>query len=202
MEVLVISKDSDIGNELVKLHLARGDVVHTTTRREVTGDRCVILDILDKNTWSALPQVDVIYFLIGTTDTGVDKTDVFMTNAMMPVDYLGRYAARMKPGTKVVVFSSQFGSIARAINGRAYVYRMSKAALNMGVRCLAHAHKHVNWCVYHPGIVKTKMLGDAWKTFNFEVLEADQAAQKCIDVTSKWSNGFTFLSYNGDTIEW
>lgn len=200
MEVLVISQDSDIGAELVKKHLLLGDTVHTTTRKmDGAGTK---LDILDRTTWTTPPRVDVIYFLIGVTDTGVEKDKVFMTNAMMPVDYLGKYAAHMKPGTKVVVFSSQFGSIGRAITGRAYVYRMSKAALNMGVRCLAHAHKSINWCVYHPGIVKTKMLGDAWKTFNFEVLEADVAADKCIKIVQSWKGGFKFLSYNGETLEW
>lgn len=200
MEVLVISQDSDIGNELAKLHLSLGDVVHTTSRKGLEGT--IPLDINDRRTWTMPPQVDRIYFLIGMNDTGADKAEVFMTNAMMPVDYLGKYAPNMRPGTEVVVFSSQFGSISRAVNARAYTYRMSKAALNMGVRCLSHAHKRIKWCVYHPGIVKTKMLGEAWRTFNFEVLEVDAAANHCLTNIAQWKGEFAFISYDGTRLEW
>jgi len=63
---------------------------------------------------------------------------------------------------KVVNMTSLMGSIADNGSGRAYAYRMSKAALNMATRNIAHEVKGFGGIAValHPGWVKTEMGGE------------------------------------------
>jgi NAD(P)-dependent dehydrogenase (short-subunit alcohol dehydrogenase family) len=57
--------------------------------------------------------------------------------------------------------TSRMGSIADNGSGRAYAYRLSKAALNMATRNIAHEVKGFGGTAIalHPGWVKTEMGG-------------------------------------------
>jgi NAD(P)-dependent dehydrogenase (short-subunit alcohol dehydrogenase family) len=63
---------------------------------------------------------------------------------------------------KVVNMTSLMGSMADNGSGRAYAYRMSKAALNMATRNLAHELRGFGGIAValHPGWVKTEMGGE------------------------------------------
>ncbi len=201
MKVAVVSEDSDIGAKLVAQHRAAGDEVWSTSRNKLPGTE--FLELSDRSTWVQPPEFDRLYYTIGISDSqGKTKEDVWNVNAMWTVDYLGIIARKNPKRGKIVVFGSQYGSTSLAVNARAYVYRMSKAALNMGVRCLQHAVPGQQWCVYHPGIVRTKMVGDAWRTFNFETLSSDEAARICINRINAWNGQFDFLSYTGERLSW
>ena len=63
---------------------------------------------------------------------------------------------------KVINMTSRTGSIGDNGSGRGYAYRMSKAALNMATRNIAHEVKGFGGIAValHPGWVKTAMGGD------------------------------------------
>jgi NAD(P)-dependent dehydrogenase (short-subunit alcohol dehydrogenase family) len=63
---------------------------------------------------------------------------------------------------KVINMTSRMGSIGDNGSGRGYAYRMSKAALNMATRNIAHEVKGFGGIAValHPGWVKTAMGGD------------------------------------------
>lgn len=202
MNVGVISVDSDIGRELARIHTERGDQVWSTSRA-TTPKNGVDLELTDRQSWwPPTRNLDRVYFLLAVPDNLYPAKEVMNVNAVLAYDYLRYLAAAMNPGCKVVVFSSQFGSIAKANSGRAAAYRMSKAALNMGVRCLSFDFPDKSWCAYHPGVVKTKMIAGKEHTYNSEVLEIQDAAERCITFVNGWDGTFQFLSYTGDKLPW
>ena len=63
---------------------------------------------------------------------------------------------------KIINITSRMGSIGDNGSGRGYAYRMSKAALNMATRNIAHEVKGFGGIAValHPGWVKTEMGGE------------------------------------------
>jgi NAD(P)-dependent dehydrogenase (short-subunit alcohol dehydrogenase family) len=87
----------------------------------------------------------------------------FDTNALGAVRVTRALIPNLRgPRGKVVNMTSLMGSIADNGSGRAYAYRMSKAALNMATRNIAHEVKGFGGIAValHPGWVKTEMGGD------------------------------------------
>jgi NAD(P)-dependent dehydrogenase (short-subunit alcohol dehydrogenase family) len=80
---------------------------------------------------------------------------LLVTRALLP-------KLRAAGGAKIVNMTSLMGSIGDNRSGRAYAYRMSKAALNMATRSLANDLRPLGITVIalHPGWVKTEMGGD------------------------------------------
>jgi NAD(P)-dependent dehydrogenase (short-subunit alcohol dehydrogenase family) len=64
-------------------------------------------------------------------------------------------------GSKIAIITSRMGSIADNTSGGRYGYRMSKAAVNMAGRSLAHDLKGdgIAVTILHPGFVRTDMTG-------------------------------------------
>ncbi len=79
-----------------------------------------------------------------------------VTRAMLPL-------LRKGSGKRVIQMTSLMGSMADNTSGGSYAYRMSKAALNMANRNLAHELGREGFlCLaVHPGWVRTRMGGDA-----------------------------------------
>lgn len=78
-----------------------------------------------------------------------------VTRAMLPL-------LRKGSGKRVIQVTSLMGSMGDNSSGGSYAYRMSKAALNMANRNLAHELGHEGFlCLaVHPGWVQTRMGGD------------------------------------------
>lgn len=200
MNVGIVSIDSDIGLYLSRIHTSRKDTVWCTSRNLEPENGCM-MDIRNKLSWERPEHgLDIVYFLIAIPD-GVNSDDqVMLVNAVLPVQYLRFLRPSMNPGCKVVVFSSQFGSVSLANSHQASAYRMSKAALNMGVRCLSFEFPEQHWMAYHPGVVRTKMTAGRLHRYNSEILEVHDAARRCIAHTLDWDGEFKFLSYTGKTL--
>jgi NAD(P)-dependent dehydrogenase (short-subunit alcohol dehydrogenase family) len=92
-----------------------------------------------------------------------DALRCFDTNALGPIRVTRALIPNLRAARgKVVNMTSLMGSIADNGSGRAYAYRLSKAALNMATRNLAHEVKGFGGIAIalHPGWVKTEMGGD------------------------------------------
>lgn len=73
-----------------------------------------------------------------------------VTQALLPL---------LKAGSKIVLMTSRMGSIADNTSGSSYGYRMSKVALSMAGKSLAHDLKPrgITVAILHPGLVQTRM---------------------------------------------
>ena len=100
---------------------------------------------------------------------------------------------------QIVFLTSRMGSITET-SPNAYVYRSSKAALNMAVRCMSLelAGKGLTAILFHPGHVSTDMGGAS----------APVSPTQSVTGMKQQILGFTqvdngrFLAYDGDEIPW
>ena len=100
---------------------------------------------------------------------------------------------------QMIFITSRMGSITEAVPN-AYVYRSSKAALNMAVKCLSAelGEQGLIAVLFHPGHVQTDMGGQAAPVTpqkSIEGMKNQIVALTCDD------NG-RFLSYDGRQIPW
>lgn len=158
MKILIASEDSAIGGALAILWRQNHDVVCTS--RKLPKEDPNYLDVTNRD-WQPSGQVfDRVVFAIAH-DAPKTALDVFDVNVIGSYEWLDKVAATSaKPGTQMAVLTSQFGSIAELSNQQAAWYRMSKAALNMGVSLLNMKYPHLSWVCLHPGLVDTPMTKD------------------------------------------
>jgi NAD(P)-dependent dehydrogenase (short-subunit alcohol dehydrogenase family) len=111
----------------------------------------------------------------------------------------------------IACLSAKVGSISDNRLGGWYSYRMSKAALNMGIKNMSLELKtrtrgKVMCVALHPGTVKTSLSKPFQKTVAADKLfEPEYSADKLLQVIEKLdttsSNGL-LLSYDGEVIPW
>ncbi|MFN3785330.1 MAG: SDR family NAD(P)-dependent oxidoreductase, partial [Thiothrix sp.] len=96
--------------------------------------------------------------------------------------------------------SSKMGSITDNTSGGAYLYRSSKAALNMVNKSAAHdlACKGISVVVLHPGWVRTDMGGPNGE---LAVEEAVSALKRNLANVTCADSG-RFIDIDGSTIPW
>ena len=82
-------------------------------------------------------------------------------NSMGPLMSILGLLPKIKAGGKIGVLTSRMGSITDNTSGGRYGYRMSKAALNAGLKSLAIdlKPKEIAIGILHPGYVRTEMTG-------------------------------------------
>ena len=100
---------------------------------------------------------------------------------------------------QMIFITSRMGSIAEAVPN-AYVYRSSKAALNMAVKCLSAelGEQGLIAVLFHPGHVQTDMVGQAAPVTPQKSIEGMK--NQIVELTCD-DNG-RFLSYDGHQIPW
>ena len=100
---------------------------------------------------------------------------------------------------QMIFITSRMGSITEAVPN-AYVYRSSKAALNMAVKCLSAelGEQGLIAVLFHPGHVQTDMGGKAAPVMPHTSIEA---MKNQIVALTRDDNG-SFLSYDGRQIPW
>ena len=106
----------------------------------------------------------------------------------------------MNSNKKQMIFiTSRMGSITEAVPN-AYVYRSSKAALNMAVKCLSAelGEQGLIAVLFHPGHVQTDMGGQAAPVTPQKSIEG---MKNQIVALTRDDNG-RFLSYDGRQIPW
>jgi NAD(P)-dependent dehydrogenase (short-subunit alcohol dehydrogenase family) len=85
----------------------------------------------------------------------------FEVNSLGPLRVSAALRDRFADGSKLAIVTSRMGSIEDNTSGGRYGYRMSKCAVNMAGRSLAHDLKEsgVAVAILHPGFVRTEMTG-------------------------------------------
>ncbi len=217
--VCITGANRGIGAELARQYSERGDHVVAASRGssdvlrglgvevvegvEVTDDKGVarLVDALGGR------PVDVLVNNAGVlSDESFDDLDFdrmrrqFEVNSLGPLRVTAALRGNLGRGSKVAIITSRMGSIEDNTSGGRYGYRMSKAAVNMAGRSLAHDLKDAGVAVVilHPGFVRTDMTG------NQGLVDPPESAAGLIariDELSLETSG-SFLHANGEPLPW
>jgi len=219
--VLITGAGRGLGLEFARQYAAQGWRVHACARRpeslaQLEDVVAHPLDVRDARQIEALAAAlagEAIDLLINNAGIYGPRTDslrklrdeewleVFRVNAIAPLRIASALADNVaKSKMRLMVFiTSQMGSIARAGAG-AHPYRMSKAALNAGVRVLSLelAGRGITCVVLHPGWVRTDMGGPSGAIDPTTSI----AAMRTVIAGLKPSDNGRFLAYDGAEMPW
>jgi NAD(P)-dependent dehydrogenase (short-subunit alcohol dehydrogenase family) len=178
--VLIIGASRGIGWELARQYIAAGERVIATARDDAAlerlrklGAQALRVDVADPASVSGLAwqldgeKIDTALYVAGVTSHG-DATQpptreafdaVMHANVLGAMQAIPQVAPLLAPGGRFGFVSSVMGRIATVDNSRAWVYRTSKAALNMAVASAQSAWPDAIMVCLHPGWVQTDMGG-------------------------------------------
>jgi len=223
--VLITGANRGIGLEFVKGFAADGWRVHACSRnvekskevRSLGGDVvCHKLDVTNGLKVASLAReladepLDLLINNAGIYGprTGFGETDydewlsVLQVNTLAPLRMVERFAGLLEKsdGRTVVNISSIMGSIGNASSGGSYIYRSSKAALNMITKTLSNDLGERGFTVvsFHPGWVQTDMGGEE---ADITPLDSVAGMRKVIAGLTTADNG-KFYSYDGTALPW
>jgi NAD(P)-dependent dehydrogenase (short-subunit alcohol dehydrogenase family) len=124
----------------------------------------------------------------------------FEVNSLGPLRVSAALLPMMGPGSKIAIITSRMGSIDDNTSGGRYGYRMSKVAVNMAGKSLAHDLKDrgVAVGILHPGFVRTDMTGGEG------LIDAPESAQGLIARIDELDldNSGSFWHCNGELLPW
>jgi NAD(P)-dependent dehydrogenase (short-subunit alcohol dehydrogenase family) len=220
---LIIGASRGLGLALAAEYRKRGWDVIATVRAPsdgldalAAGDDGITIETLDTTDAEGLAAlaerlvgrtIDLLFVNAGVsiaTETPVgnvaeeDFTRIMLVNAFAPLRIIDRLIDRVAANGTVAVMSSGLGSIGGS-NGGWEIYRMSKAALNMGLKSLAHrqADGRTYLCVA-PGWVRTDMGGPQ------ATLSIDQSIPRIVDTVAAHAGrgGTAFVDYTDRELPW
>lgn len=125
----------------------------------------------------------------------------FEVNAIAPLRLTSALLPNLASGSKVVLMTSRMGSINDNTSGGSYGYRMSKVALSMAGKSLAHdlRPQGIAVTILHPGLVKTRMTGFSDSGITTETSVRGLLAR--IEELNLNNTG-TFWHANGEILPW
>lgn len=150
--------------------------------------------------------IDVLINNAGVlTAESLDDLDIerirlqFEINAIAPLALSHDLLPVLAAQARIVMITSRMGSIDDNTSGGMYGYRMSKAAVNMAGKSLAHDLKPKGIAVglFHPGLVATRMT-------HFQGIEPAGAAAQLIQRLDQLNlnNSGEFYHANGESLPW
>ena len=179
MNVLVIGASRGIGLELVRQHVAAGDRVIATARDDAAlaqltamGAIALKLDVADPASISGLSwnldgeKLDCAWYVAGvfskesalTPPTQPAFDTVMHTNVLGAMQALPQVAPMVEAAQGIFCFvTSEMGHISGVGSSNAWLYRTSKAALNMAVVAAQGDYPAARMVLMHPGWVQTDM---------------------------------------------
>ena len=179
-KVLVIGASRGIGLELVRQYREAGARVIACVRRsaslpaiEALGAQGHVLDVADPASVSALAwlldgtALDVAIYAAGLWD-GVDARTpptqpqfdaVMHVNVLGAMQALAQIAPEIRPGGVFAALSSEMSLLRSLDDGSAWLYRTSKAALNMAMATAQRSWAEIHVVSLDPGWVRTDMGG-------------------------------------------
>jgi NAD(P)-dependent dehydrogenase (short-subunit alcohol dehydrogenase family) len=215
MKILVIGASRGIGHEFVRQYRAAGDTVIATARSEAAleklgalGAKPLKLDVTDPASISGLAwqldgeKIDVALYVAGvytragaTEPPSREEFDQTMhTNvlgAMQAIPQVG--PAVDAAGGKFVFITSQMGQIGGVGSSFGWVYRVSKAALNMAVAAAQPDYSNAIFVAMSPGWVQTDMGGSGAP---LRVQDSVSGMRASIGKLTRRDQG-AFLDYDG-----
>jgi len=125
----------------------------------------------------------------------------FEVNALGALRVTHALLPNLKAGSKIVLMTSRMGSIADNTSGSSYGYRMSKVALSMAGKSLAHDLKPrgIAVAILHPGLVQTRMTN--FTSGGITPEESVKGLLARIDELTLENTG-TFWHANGEVLPW
>lgn len=181
--VLVIGASRGIGLELVRQYCEAGARVIATARDEAglqrlreLGAIALTLDVADPSSVSGLTghldgeKIDIAWYVAGVIDRAsattspsqLDFDRVMRTNVLGAMQTIPQVAPLVEAAGGTFAFiSSAMGQIGRVESSYSWVYRVSKAALNMAVAAAQSDYPRATLLAISPGWVKTDMGGEA-----------------------------------------
>lgn len=178
---LIIGASRGIGFEFVRQYRASDWRVLATARDAAGAKRLTALGAtaldLDVTSGASITaftsaiaddRLDLALYVAGITSRGDARTaptetqfdSVMHTNVLGAMQLIPALAPRVAAARgKFVFISSGLGSIGDASSSYSWLYRVSKAALNMAVRAAAFDYPEAIMALMNPGWVKTDMGG-------------------------------------------
>ena len=222
--VLLIGASRGIGLELARQYLADGWRVIATARSDdgldrlkALGAQTLRLDVANPASNSGLSwqldgeKIDLAIYVAGAMDRAPANTPptrdsfdaVMHTNVMGAMQVIPQIAPMVQETQGVIAcISSVMGSMQETTSGNAALYRVSKAALNMVVRCTQTEQLDVTVLAIHPGWVQTDMGGaQAPLTPEQSANSLRQTLSQVIEQRDPKHRG-AFLNHDGSTLPW
>ncbi|RYZ65149.1 MAG: SDR family oxidoreductase [Proteobacteria bacterium] len=127
-------------------------------------------------------------------------TEAFLVNTITPIQMTAELMPLLKKSEQAKVFfvTSLMGSISDNTSGGSYAYRMSKCALNMGVKTLSIDFPDIACVLLHPGWVQTDMGGPNAPT---SIEESVTGLTTLMDRVGPRQTAH-FYDYLGESIHW
>jgi NAD(P)-dependent dehydrogenase (short-subunit alcohol dehydrogenase family) len=222
--VLLIGASRGIGFELARQYVADAWRVIATARSDEglerlksLGAQTLRLDVANPASNSGLAwqldgeKIDLAIYVAGVVDRNSasnpptrDSFDAVMhTNVMGAMQVIPQIVPMVQETKGVIAcISSIMGSQQETTSGNAALYRVSKAALNMVVRCTQAEQPDVTVLAIHPGWVQTDMGGaSAPLTPEQSASSLRQTLNRIIDQSDPKHRG-AFLNHDGSTLPW
>lgn len=178
---LLIGASRGIGLELARQYAAAGGRVLATARDDAglqrlrqLGCQPLRLDVADPASASGLAwqldgeKLDTAWYVAGvicnradarTPPTQPEFDRVMHANVLGAMQLIPQVAPLLAPGGRFGFVSSGMGQIGSVSASNAWLYRVSKAALNMAVAAARHSYPGALFAAFHPGWVQTDMGG-------------------------------------------
>lgn len=222
--VLLIGASRGIGYELALQYREAGWRVIATARSseglerlKALGCEALRVDVAQPASNSGLSwqldgeKLDLAMYIAGVMDrtcapqppTREAFDAVMHTNIMGAMQVIPQILPMLQAANGTLVcISSVMGSLQQASAGSAWLYRVSKAALNMVVRCVQAEHSDVTVLAMHPGWVQTDMGGSlAPLTVAQSANSMRQSLARIRDQAASQHRG-AFLNHDGTPLAW
>ena len=222
--VLLIGASRGIGIELASQYIADGWRVIATARSyeglerlKSMGAQTLRVDVANPASNSGLAwqldgeKVDLAIYVAGAMDrasasippTRESFDAVMHTNVMGAMQVIPQIVPMVQEAQGVIAcISSIMGSMQETTSGNAALYRVSKAALNMVVRCTQAEQPDVTVLAIHPGWVQTDMGGAAAPlTPEQSASSLRQTLSHVLEQRDPKHRG-AFLNHDGSTLPW